>query len=87
MATILKEERYIAYIGTEEHVLRVQELLGGSEAWPERFRVQIPASRERPSRTFYGSTGRGVVEQATEYLSNLSAARTSLSPGRFEAEG
>ncbi|MGA7794536.1 MAG: hypothetical protein WCA19_15990 [Candidatus Acidiferrales bacterium] len=25
MAALIKEEKYIAYIGTEEHVLRVQE--------------------------------------------------------------
>jgi hypothetical protein len=79
MATIIKEERYIVYIGTEERVLRVQELLGGLEPWPEKFRTQIPASAERQATTVYGSTGREVVERATEFLSKFSVARTRLS--------
>ena len=77
--TIKKEERYIVYIGTEEHVLRVQELIAGLEPWPERFRTQIPASAERQTTTVYGSTGREVVELATEFLSRFSVARTRLS--------
>jgi hypothetical protein len=52
------EEKYVVYMGTEEHVLRVHELLGGSEPWPERFRTQIPASAEGQATTVYGSKGR-----------------------------
>jgi len=29
MATMIKEERYVVYVDTEEHALRVQELLCG----------------------------------------------------------
>lgn len=79
MATMIKEETYIVYTGTEEHVLRVQELLGGLEPWPEKFRTQIPASAGRQATTVYGSTGREVVELATDYLSKFSVARTRLS--------
>jgi hypothetical protein len=79
MGTIIKEERYIVYIGTEEHMLRVQELLRGLEPWPERFRAQIPASAERQATTVYGSTGREVVELATEFLNRFSVAHTRLS--------
>jgi hypothetical protein len=74
MATTIKEERYIVYMGGEEHVLRVQELLRGLEPWPEKFRVYIPASVERQAVTLYGSTGREVVERATEFLTKFSAA-------------
>jgi hypothetical protein len=45
-------------MGTEEHVLRVQESLGGLEPWPESFRVQIPASAERQATAACGSKGR-----------------------------
>jgi hypothetical protein len=31
MATIIKEEKYVVYMGTEEHVPRVQELPGSLE--------------------------------------------------------
>jgi hypothetical protein len=75
VATTIKEEKYI---GAEEHVLRVQELLGGLEPWPERFRAQIPASGERKATTVYGSTGREAAERPTEYLSYFSGARTLL---------
>ena len=79
MATMIKEEKYILYVGTEECVLGVQELLWGSEPWPERFRAQIPASAERKTTTVYGSTGSEASERATEYLTCHSGARTRLS--------
>jgi hypothetical protein len=79
MAAMIKEERYIPYLGTEEYALRVQELLWGLEPWLERFRAQIPASAERNATTVYGSTGREVAERATEYLSCFSGARSWLS--------
>ena len=44
MATMIKEEKYMLYLGTEEHVLRVQELVWGLEPWPEKFRALLPES-------------------------------------------
>jgi hypothetical protein len=79
MATMIKEERYIVYISTEEYVLRVQELLWGLDAWPERFRVVLPASREWTATTMYASTGREAAERATEFLSRFARARNWLS--------
>ena len=78
MATMIKEQRYIVYIGTEEHVLRVQELLWGLESWPERFRVLLPTSREWTATTIYGSTARETAERAMEYLSCFLGARARL---------
>jgi hypothetical protein len=78
VATMIREQRYIVYIGTEEHVLRMQELLWGSESWPERFRVLLPASREWAATTTYGSTGREAAERAMEYLSCFLGARVRL---------
>ena len=68
MDSLIKEERYVSSIGPVEHVLLVQEQIRGSEPWPERFRVQVPASPTRPARTIYGSTAREAVERAVEYL-------------------
>jgi hypothetical protein len=79
MAAMIKEERYIVYIGTEEHVMRVQELLWGLDSWPERFRVLLPASKESTATTIYGSTGREAAERATEFLSRLASAHNRLS--------
>ena len=69
MAELLKEERYIFFLGTTEYVLRVQELIKGSSLWPERFRIQVAASYSRAGRKFYGTTSQEVVALATEYLS------------------
>ena len=78
MATILREERYIVSIGLEEHVLRVQQLISGSDSWPQRFRVQIPASEDRKANTMYGSTGKEVAERAVDYLNLFSGANVWL---------
>ena len=80
MATMIREEKYILYLDTEEHVLRVQELVWGLEPWPEKFRALLPASRRWTATMVYGSSGREAVEQAMEYLSLYSVPR--MTPGR-----
>lgn len=70
MAELIKEERYLFFVGAKEHVLRVHELLWGSTAWPERFRVHVHGSYRRDGKDFYGTTAREAVELATEYLSS-----------------
>ena len=79
MATMINEEKYILYIGTEEHVLRVQELLWGLEPWPEKFRALLPASREWTATAVYGSSGREAAERAMEFLSSYSVPCARLS--------
>lgn len=78
MVAIIKEERYIINIGNDEHMLRVEQLLWGVEAWPEQFRVLIPPSAERDGNTVYGSTAREVTERAMEYLCCFSGPDTWL---------
>ena len=70
MANLIREERYIFQIGTEEHILRVQEIISGAEAWRERFRIQVAASHTREAKTFYGTTSQAVVRRAVEFLSS-----------------
>jgi hypothetical protein len=69
MTMMIKEEKYILYLDTEEHVLRVQELVWGLEAWPEKFRALLPPSRRWTATMVYGSSGREAVERAMEYMS------------------
>ncbi len=69
MSTLIKEEKYILYLGTEEHVLRVQNLVWGLEPWPEKFRALLPPSRRWTATVVYGSSGREAVERAMEYMS------------------
>jgi phenylacetate-coenzyme A ligase PaaK-like adenylate-forming protein len=69
MATVIREEKYILYLATEEHILRVQELVWGLEPWPEKFRALLPESPRWTATMVYGSSGREAVGQAMEYLS------------------
>ena len=51
VATMIKEEKYILYVGTEEYVLGVQELLWGSERglrdFARRYRHQPKGKQPR----------------------------------------
>ncbi len=67
---LIKEERYFFFVGTNEHALRVEELVWGLTTWPEKFRVRVPAACTRDSKEFYGTTAREAVERAIEYLSS-----------------
>jgi hypothetical protein len=66
--TILREERYIIFVGSQELVLRIQEFLSGTESWPGRFRLNLPASDSYKARTFYGGSSFEVAREAVEYL-------------------
>jgi hypothetical protein len=70
MANLIKEERYIFQVGTEENILRVQELIWGSEPWSARCRIQVPASHTREAKSFFGATPQEAVERAAKYLSS-----------------
>jgi len=68
MSDLVKEERYILLLGTEEHILRVQELISGTTVWPMPYRINLAASYAQEGKTFYGTSAREVVERAAEYL-------------------
>ena len=80
MSVLLREERYILYSGVQEHVMRLQELVGGDEVWPGRFRVELSASEGKKAARFYGSSSSEVIERATRYLSGVREARASELP-------
>jgi|HubBroStandDraft_6_1064221.scaffolds.fasta_scaffold527827_2 phenylacetate-coenzyme A ligase PaaK-like adenylate-forming protein len=68
MPTILREVPYTVCVRGEEYSLRVQELISGSESWPEKFRVQLHASLRHRAQTIYGPSDQEVAEKAAEYL-------------------
>jgi hypothetical protein len=70
MASMIKEERYVIEVGNQTHILLLQELLWGSEWWPERFRVQLPAANGRSAENIFGSSARETLEMAAECLLN-----------------
>lgn len=65
---LIRQERFITSVGPVEHVLLVEEQIRGPETWPERFRIQLHASRGASPRRIYGATSREAVERAIEYL-------------------
>jgi len=69
MCTLVREHRYVLYHGVQSHILRIEELVSGLAPWPEKFRLQLPASRARQSRTFYESTSEDAAKRAAEFLS------------------
>lgn len=77
MATMTKEDRYVLRLGGVELELQVQELVWGSESWPERCRVALTARDGEKPVTFYGATGREAVERAAEYLLRFTPSRIS----------
>jgi hypothetical protein len=85
MANLIKEDRYIYFVGSKRHSLRVQELVWGSAAWPGRFRIQVPASQERDGKKFYGKSALEVVERAIEYL--YCHAPEAAAPSPLELNG
>lgn len=76
MDTILREERYIVFVNTQEHVFRIHELVSGPESWPNPFRLVLPASHSYKSRTFYGHSSADVAQEAAQYIG--AAARPNL---------
>jgi len=68
MFTLLKEHRYFANIGVETVTLRVEELLSGTEGWPDMFRLRIAAGLNNEARIFYGKTHDQVASDGAEFL-------------------
>jgi len=80
MASLMREERFVFQFGTEEHVLRVQEMLWGPEGWPGPCRILVPASHRREARSFYGATPREVAEKAADYLAGSVSPSEKVPP-------
>jgi hypothetical protein len=89
VAQLIREFRYILQVGAEEIDMRVQELVWGSERWPERCRIHVTASHTRKAQRFYGATPRETVEQAVEYLlaSNSNPAIPAEPPSGLRKPG
>lgn len=68
MPDLIREERFILRIGTEEHVLRVQQLVLGDARWPDEWRVNVPASHGLKAKLCYGSTAEQAAASAAEHL-------------------
>jgi hypothetical protein len=68
MFTLTKEHRYLLYTKLDTLVLRIEEYISGVAPWPDKYRIQMPASSGRRAKTFYGSTSREVAELAAGFI-------------------
>jgi hypothetical protein len=68
MVALIKEERYLVRIGSNEYVLRAQQLISGDEVWPDKWQVDIAASTGIQPKRFYGQTSMQVAAKAAKHL-------------------
>lgn len=68
MVTLVKEHRYIAYTHVDTLVLRIEEFVSGPVRWPDQYRLKMPATADRPAKTFYGSTSHEVAEKGGQFI-------------------
>jgi hypothetical protein len=65
---LLREHRFTFFAGAEIHVFRIEELIGGVAYWPQRFRLQLPASSRDEAKTIYGADCETLAQKAAEIL-------------------
>jgi len=65
---LLREHRFTFFAGVEIHVFRIEELIGGVAYWPQRFRLQLPASSRGEAKTIYGTDCEALAQKAAEIL-------------------
>lgn len=71
MATMIKEEKYVVYIDTEELAFRVQELLCGLEPWPRKFLGVITGITEMDGNHglwLFGKRGSRASDEISEFV-------------------
>jgi hypothetical protein len=68
MYTLLCEHRYHVQIGSQTHILRIEELISGQVGWGGKFRLQIAASLDSEAQTFYGASKHEVAELGARFL-------------------
>jgi hypothetical protein len=69
---LLREHRFKFFARNEEYVFRVDELVAGIAAWPNRFRLRLPASARAVAKTFYGPSCEEVAEKAADFVASYS---------------
>ncbi len=70
---LFREHRFTFFAGAEIHVFRIEELIGGVAYWPQRFRLQLPASSRGEAKTIYGTDCETLAQKAAELLTRESA--------------
>ena len=68
MCVVLKEHRYVGHVGTEKHVLRIEELVSGAALWRDKFNLQIPADLNNQAKTIYGASAQQVAKLGADFL-------------------
>jgi|HubBroStandDraft_6_1064221.scaffolds.fasta_scaffold39889_3 hypothetical protein len=69
---LLREHRFKFFVGAEDYVFRVEELVTGTSSWPDRCRLRLPASARTEAKTFYGASCVEVAEKAAGFIASHS---------------
>ena len=69
---LLREHRFKFFVGAREYVFRVDELITGVTSWPDRCRLQLPASACTEAKIFYGASCEEVAEKAAGFMASRS---------------
>jgi len=68
MFTLVRHYRYEIKIGSESHILRIEELVSGPDVWGGTFRLVLPVSGGKETKTIYGATADEVANRAAELM-------------------
>jgi hypothetical protein len=71
MATLVKHHRYEIKIGSESHILRIEELVSGPDVWGGSFRLVLPANGSKTIKTIYGATADEVANRAVAVMEEV----------------
>ena len=86
---LLREHRFRLIVGTETHLLKIEEMVKGLALWPNKFRLRVPASSRWEAKTFYGASCYEAAEMAAEFMAAAAGraeiSKTSALPQRKQA--
>jgi hypothetical protein len=71
MVTLVRHHRYEIKIGSESHILRIEELVTGPDVWGGSFRLVLPANGRKTTTTIYGATADEVANRAAAVMAEV----------------
>jgi hypothetical protein len=68
MFTLVRHYRYEIKIGSISQIFRIEELISGPDVWGGTFRLVLPVSAGKETKTIYGATADEVANRAAELM-------------------
>jgi hypothetical protein len=83
---VLKEHRFTVFVGSEIHLFKVEELVGGTAYWPHRFRLKLTATAHFEAKTIYGAECNQVAQAAADLIAGPANAGADVKTQRLSLE-